>query len=189
MANDTTKNETKAEPEKPAKKTEGEVKKNNTNGKTIAIAILSAVIGCIIIVLAVLLCTGVIEFNDPDDGTDDPYGSSHHDRRDDGDDGKRQKRTDSDDKDDLIDNPYPEVTAEGTVAEVDDLKFYLPSEFEFGGKNKQGAYTYNLTDDDGWAQVLVYAERTSLSPEAYLNKISDHSLDITDDDYEINGAE
>ena len=189
MANDTTTKE-KTEPEKPVEKTEGEVKKNNNDkGKTIAIAVLSTVVGCFIIVLAVLLCTGVIKFSDPNDGAGDISDSSHHDGRDDGDDCKRHKRVVKDEKDGSIDNPYPEVTVNGaTMAEVDDLRFYLPSHFKAGGKDKNtGAYVYNLTDDDGWAQVSVYAEKSSLSPERYLNKISDY-LDITDDDYEINGT-
>ena len=64
----------------------------------------------------------------------------------------------------------------------------MPSGFKAGGKNSDGAYTYNLTDDDGWAQVVVYAEKSSLSPEKYLLAKSPY-LDITDDDYDMNGTE
>ena len=151
----------------------------NKNTQTIAIAVLATALACCIITFAILLCTGVIKF---DNGTKDRDETTTAKL-----DGKKHGHSRNED-DDLIDNPNPRVTAKGNLVEVDDLEFYLPSAFKEGGKNKDGAYTFNLENDDGWAQVLVYAERSSLSPEKFLNKISSY-LDITDDDYEMNGTE
>ena len=152
----------------------------SNNNKNIVIAVLATALTCVIITIAVLLCTGVIKFG-ASSGVNEQEASkiSHHNKND----GEYKHGDDI-----LIDNPYDRVKVDGNLVEVDDLEFYLPYAFEAGGKNNDGAYTYNLTDDDGWAQVLVYAEKSSLSPEKFLNKISPY-LDVTDDDYEINGTE
>lgn len=89
----------------------------------------------------------------------------------------------------LVENPNPRVKVNGRLVEVGNLEFYLPYAFSPASDNgKGGVYTYNLINDDGWADVKVYKEKTSLSAERYL--LSKNSgLDITDDDYRINGTE
>ena len=169
-----------------------EVKKNTKEEKTaekgsgqaIAIIILSAILVFAVLTFTVLALTGVIKFGDNNNNSE----TSQTETNSKDDHGRRRHHDDGDDDDTLIDNPHTRITAKGNLVEVDDLEFYLPYAFKAGGKNKDGAYTYNLENDDGWAQVLVYAERSSLSPERFINKISDY-LDITDDDYEMNGTE
>ena len=176
-----------AKKEAPAKvETKPEVKpaeaSSKGSGQAVAIAILATALVFILLTFTVLLATGVIKFgsnNAPVAENVDDNGDS---------DGSTIKSDDGAKSGDIIDNPHKQIREQdATLAHVGDLEFYLPEEFEAGGKNKDGAYTYNLTDDDGWAQVLVYAEDTSLSPSAYLNKISSN-LDITDRNYKMNGT-
>lgn len=180
MATNQPKKKTNENKEVTTKSEKAEVSDSST-GKTVAITILATVLGCLVIVIAVLLATGVVKFGgdtDDDDGDKTSLIKSN---------GDTKKKTDGK-PGDLIDNPYPEVTvSDATLAEVGDLKFYLPDDFKSGGKNKDGAYTYNLVDDDGWAQVVVYNEKSSLTPAKYLNKVSSY-LDITDTNYQINGT-
>ncbi len=181
-------------PEETAKKEVKEVEKveprdnKNTsdggNSKTVVIAVLATALCCFVIVFAVLAATGVIRFGGVNNGT--PRVIT------DGGDTTPSNKTEmpqaGSSDDEIIVNPNTRVKVNGVLAEVDDLEFYLPKEFEAGGKNQDGAYTFNLTDDDGWAQVVVYAEETSLSPASYLLKKSPY-LEITDDDYEMNGTD
>ena len=171
-------------PTEVKKKTKEEKTAEKGSGQAIAIIILSAILVFAVLTFTVLALTGVIKFgdnNNSETSQTETNSKEDHGRR-------RHHDNDGDDDDTLIDNPHTRVTAKGNLVEVDDLEFYLPYAFKAGGKNKDGAYTYNLENDDGWAQVLVYAERSSLSPERFINKISDY-LDITDDDYEMNGTE
>lgn len=182
MPEETTKKE-----EKDMTKTEPRENKNTSNsdnGKTVAIAVLATALCCFVIVFAILAATGVIKFGGT--GNEAPGISADGGGTTPG--GKTEKPQTGPSDDGIIDNPYSRVRVNGFLAEVDDLEFYLPKEFEAGGKNQDGAYTFNLTDDDGWAQVVVYAEETSLSPSSYLLKKSPY-LDITDDDYEMNGTD
>lgn len=158
-----------------------------TSSKNIVIAVLATILGCFIIVFGILLSVGVIRFGGDNNSTPDrgDTGQARDDRN--TSDGKRTERH-NDDDDVIIDNPNKKVTVNGTKVSVEDLEFYLPSKFEAGGKNDDGAYTYNLVNDDGWAQVLVYAEKSNLSPEKFLMKISPY-LDITNDDYDFNGTD
>ena len=153
-------------PTEVKKKTKEEKTAEKGSGQAIAIIILSAILVFAVLTFTVLALTGVIKFGDNNNSeTSQTETNSKEDHG-------RRRHHDND----------------GNLVEVDDLEFYLPYAFKAGGKNKDGAYTYNLENDDGWAQVLVYAERSSLSPERFINKISDY-LDITDDDYEMNGTE
>ena len=152
--------------------------------QSVVIAVLITIIVCFVLVFGILLATGVIKFGSDSgapgntevgqikDGKADPNG----------------KKTGGSNDDAIVSNPNPKVRVNGKLVSVKDLEFYLPNKFEAGGKNDDGAYTYNLVNDDGWAQVLVYAEKSNLSPEKFLMKISPY-LDITDDDYEMNGTE
>lgn len=156
----------------------------DSSGKSIAIAVLATALACIIITFGILLSVGVIKFDGSDSGTTpsdtQSYQTTNHKN-----DNVPSKNHDANDQ--LIDNPNPKVAVNGTKVTVDDLEFYLPSQFEFGGKNNEGAYTYNLTNDDGWAQVLVYAEKSNLTPEKFLTKISPN-LDVTDKNYVFNST-
>ncbi len=157
-------------------------KDNKASTQSIVIAVLATALVCLVLVFGVLLASGVIKFNNsgdmPGGGTepakvDNPNGS---------------KTGGATIGSKIINNPNQRVTVkDGTLASVKDLEFYLPDDFKAGGKNNDGAYTYNLVDDDGWAQVLVYAEKSNLTPEKYLMKITPY-LDITDEDYVMNGT-
>ena len=165
----------KAEAPKPAAPT------TNSN-QSVVIAVLVTVIVCIVIVFGVLLATGVIKFGgntDRDLPMNDTTGQTS---------GDTEKKPGGSTSKKIIDNPNKKVAVkDSTPVNVKDLEFYLPDDFELGGKNNDGAYTYNLVDDDGWAQVLVYAEKSNLTPEKYLMKVSPY-LDITDTNYEMNGT-
>ena len=172
-----------------AKPRENGIAKGGDTGKTVAIAVLATALCCFVITFAVLAATGVIRFGGAESGPSVAGGSSAAGGGStaSGSGGAETPQiTPSDDE--IIDNPNPRVKVNGVLAEVEDLEFYLPYEFEAGGKNTDGAYTFNLTDDDGWAQVVVYAEDTSLPPSSYLLKKSPY-LEITDDDYEMNGTD
>ena len=181
-------------PEKIVKKEEKEVAKveprddkstgSSDTGKTVAIAVLATALCCFVITFAVLAATGIIRFGGAESGA--PGISTGGGDVVPGNKPEGPQTSSSDDG--IVVNPNPRVKVNGVLAEVEDLEFYLPDEFEAGGRNQDGAYTFNLTDDDGWAQVVVYVEDTSLSPESYLLKKSPY-LDITDDDYEMNGTE
>lgn len=167
-----------------------EIVQPSSNNKNVIIAVLATVLGCLVLMFAILAATGVIKFG----GTSDGSGSTSNTGGKNDDTGKTNGgntangggTTQTDD--DIINNPNRRVSVNGTLVEVDELSFYLPSQFESGGKNSDGAYTYNLTDDDGWAQVLVYSEKSSKTPQEFLLSKSPY-LDITDDDYEMNGTE
>lgn len=178
--------EIKKEPVKVETKTSET--KSKGSGQTIAIIILAGVLVFTAIVFTVLFATGVIKVNngdgpvaeeiDDDDDSDDNNRGSY----------RRKHNDDDTEKGDIIDNPNTQVKEDNaTLVRVGELEFYLPRQFEYGGKNKDGATTYNLEDDDGWASVSVYSERSSLSPAAYLNKISSY-LEVTDNDYQMNGT-
>ena len=156
-------------------------KTSKNDSKNVIIAVLATALGCLVLIFAILAGTGVIKFGGGNAGTVSGSGDN-------GDTGKTTGGGTTTESGKLIDNPNKRVAVKGTLVEVGDLEFYLPSAFKAGGKNDDGAYTYNLVNDDGWAQVLVYVEKSSLSPEKYLLSKSPY-LDITDDDYDMNGTE
>lgn len=161
-----------------------DTRKTGSSTQSVVIAVLATALGCFVLVFAILALTGVIKFG----GDSTPAGGNSTTTTDTtgGTSGGGSGSSDSGEK--IIQNPNPKVSVhDATHVEVGDLEFYLPDDFEAGGKNADGAYTYNLVDDDGWAQVLVFVEKTNLSPEKYLGKISSY-LDITDDDYQMNGT-
>ena len=169
------------------------------NGQTIAIVILSAVLLFAVLVFTVLSITGVIKFGGGDNA---PVAekSDTKDEKDDDDDDHKYDGRDSDDepidddvdyspqKGDIISNPNKQVKENNaTLVHVGELEIYLPRQFKYGGKNKDGALTYNLEDDDGWASVSVYSENTSLSPARYIKNISSY-LEVTDTNYRVSGT-
>lgn len=145
-----------------------------TRTQSIVIAVLATVIVCAVIIFGILLATGVIKFGDskgvPENASTGQITP--------GTDNKTSKIVPNSNQRVIMDDDY-------TLASVEDLEFYLPDDFKAGGKNDDGAYTYNLVDDDGWAQVLVYVEKSDLTPEKYLMKIGPY-LDITNRNYTMN---
>ncbi|MBR3248453.1 hypothetical protein IKF89_00245 [Candidatus Saccharibacteria bacterium] len=157
-------------------------KDNKASTQSIVIAVLATVLVCLVLVFGVLLASGVIKFGN----SGDTPGSGTEPTKVDNLNGGKTGGTTTGSK--IINNPNQRVTVkDSTLASVKDLEFYLPDDFKAGDKNNDGAYTYNLVDDDGWAQVLVYAEKSNLTPEKYLMKITPY-LDITDTNYVMNGT-
>lgn len=88
----------------------------------------------------------------------------------------------------LVDNPNPRVWVIGRSVEIKNLEFSLPYAFSPATNNGQnGVYVYNLTNDDGWADVKVYVDESGLSAEKYLLNLSP-ALKVVDDDYEVSGT-
>ena len=162
---------------------------NNKNTQSVVIAVLATVIVCAVIIFVVLIATGVIKFGRGESGSNTTSsnngGSSTSDSNSSGSsDGSAKENNGRK----LVDNTYPLASVNDAIAAiVGELTFYLPDDFDAGGKNSDGAFTYNLNDDDGWAQVLVYAEESDLSPQDFLLKIGP-TLEITDMNYPLNGT-
>ena len=88
----------------------------------------------------------------------------------------------------LIENPNARVTVKGAqLVEVGDLELYLPKDFEASRANGNGKYVYNLSNDDGWADVKIYAEKTTADLLSYMQK-KDSLLRITNSAYYMNGT-
>ena len=160
---------------------------NNKNTQSVVIAVLATVIVCAVIVFVVLIATGVIKFGGRNSGSGTMSGGSSTSSDSGGSSGSGGSVGESGGRK-LVENTYPLARVnDATAAIVGELTFYLPDDFDAGGKNSDGAFTYNLNDDDGWAQVLVYAEESDLSPQDFLLKISP-TLEITDMNYPMNGT-
>ena len=89
----------------------------------------------------------------------------------------------------LVDNPNSRVTVSGQRMEARDLEFYLPLPFSTlmaAGGGDEAVYTSNLLDDDGWATVEVYVEKTSETPSSYLKDFNS-ALKQTNSNLEISG--
>ena len=160
---------------------------NNKNTQSVVIAVLVTVIVCAVIVFVVLIATGVIKFGGINSGSGTMSGGSSTSSDSGGSSGSGGSAGESGGRK-LVENTYPLARVnDATAAIVGELTFYLPDDFDAGGKNSDGAFTYNLNDDDGWAQVLVYAEESDLSPQDFLLKIGP-TLEITDMNYPLNGT-
>lgn len=160
---------------------------NNKNTQSVVIAVLATVIVCAVIVFVVLIATGVIKFDGRNSGSGTMSGGSSTSSDSGGSSGSGGSAGESGGRK-LVENTYPLARVnDATAAIVGELTFYLPDDFDAGGKNSDGAFTYNLNDDDGWAQVLVYAEESDLSPQDFLMKIGP-TLEITDMNYPMNGT-
>lgn len=159
---------------------------NNKNTQSVVIAVLATVIVCAVIVFVVLIATGVIKFGGGNSGSGTMSGGSSTSSDSGGSSGSGGSAGESGGRK-LVENTYPLARVnDATAAIVGELTFYLPDDFDVGGKNSDGAFTYNL-NDDGWAQVLVYAEESDLSPQDFLMKIGP-TLEITDMNYPMNGT-
>ena len=164
----------------------------NNNLQLILIAVLSTIVVLLIAFVALIL-TGIIKIGDAN-GTNDANVASNSDIVDENGDKTSKKSDDNKDSKDtkssskLINNPNPRVKVNGRLMKASALEFYLPDEFEAASTNPSGdgVYTYNLTDDDGWAVVNVYVEKTNDNPTAYLMS-KNSTLEVTDENYEMNG--
>lgn len=129
---------------------------------TVVIVVLIILAVCTTAVVAVLIGTGVIRLDGskPDDGENTSLV--------------------------LIDNPNKRVTANGRLIEVENLEFYLPYGFELTSEER-GASHYELKNNEGQAEVVVYIEKSSLKPDKYL-KEKDSYLSLTKKEYELSGT-
>ena len=106
---------------------------------------------------------------------------------------KRDSKTDDDGKTstssgELVDNPNARVSVKGAqLVEVGDFEVFLPKNFIASKANGNGKYVFNLTDDDGWADVKVYAEKTAADLLSYMQR-KDSLLRLTDASYYMNGT-
>lgn len=169
--------------------------KNETKevGKTsqkqiVIISVLATVLGCVVIFLIIAFAMGMIKFNSNDGqaggdatsgivagGGSGANGGSNGGSVDNG--GQ------------LIDNPNPKVEVKtGNKVSVGNLEFYLPKHFKKGSEAGGGSeleVVYNLVDDDGWADVRIYVEKTGKDARDYL--LSKNSrLTIEQDAWVIN---
>ncbi len=155
---------------------------SSDSGKTIAIAVLSTLLAVVLIIL-VLCLTGVIKFGGGDDRQGISGASNYPNSTSTGTNGGR----DSDPE------PTGGTTAGGvtcydeTRAQVMNLEFCLPDDFKEGGKVNDGSYAYNLVDDDGWAEVRVYATKSQQSPTQFISNLSSN-LKVTNKNYSVNGT-
>ena len=105
---------------------------------------------------------------------------------------KETKKDESEDSsstpEEPVANPNARVTVKGAqLIEIGDFEFYLPRDFEPSRANGNGKYVFSLTDDDGWADVKVYAEKTSAELLSYMQK-KDSLLRLTNSAYKVNGT-
>ena len=88
----------------------------------------------------------------------------------------------------LISNPNERVVVKGAqLIEIGDFEFYLPKSFEPAKNNSSGKYVFNLSNDDGWADVKVYAEKTTADLLTFMHK-KDSLLRLTNSSYYMNGT-
>ncbi len=92
------------------------------------------------------------------------------------------------DSSELITNPNARVSVKNaTLVEVGDFEVYLPKKFVAARGNGNGKWVFNLTNDDGWADVKIYAEKTNADLLTYMQK-KDALLELTDSTYYMNGT-
>ncbi len=99
--------------------------------------------------------------------------------------GGEEPGTSEDDGKELADNPYIRVSANGNLIEIENLEFYLPYAFKKGDRGN-GVYHYVLDEIDAQAEVTVYVEKSSSTPDKYLKKKAS-DLSITNQSYTVNG--
>lgn len=174
-------NEEKTTTEKPKQEVKApEVKNNN---QAIIIAVLATALVCVILVFVILALTGIIRFGGNEPRPNEPGGYAPTSVDEPNPQGTNTTPTD---------NTPAGTTAGGvtcyedTRVQVGKLEFCLPNEFEYGAAS-DGAYNYNLVDDDGWAEVKVYAEKSSQTPTQFITNLSDN-LKVTNQNYTINGT-
>lgn len=181
MAKDTKETKSKTAAKTTSKETAG-TKTANDSGKNVAIAVLATLL-TVVLILLVLCLTGVIKFGGDDNRQNVPGTSDY----------PSGTTADPTGKPDSNPEPTAGTTAGGvtcydkTRAQVVNLEFCLPDDFREGGKVNDGAYAYNLVDDDGWAEVRVYATKSQQSPTQFINNLSSN-LKVTNKNYSVNGT-
>lgn len=95
---------------------------------------------------------------------------------------------DESDADELVTNPSQRVDVKNAqLVEVGDFEVYIPIKFRAAKGNGNGKYIFNLMNDDGWADVKIYAEKTSSDLLDYIAK-KDSLLELTNSTYYMNGT-
>ena len=169
-----------------AAKAETTPAKNQT--QSIVIAVLATAIVFILIIFGVLLATGVIKFGN-DMATDPNHAISNTEPTDNnsyntGNSGKSSTSSKSPSSAGTTENGAE--CYNGTRVQVERLEACLPRNFTEGNRANDGAYTYNLTNDDGWAEVHAYFLKTSRTPTQFINYLSSN-LKVTNQNYTVNG--
>ena len=150
--------------------------KPKSNIQAIIIAILSTIIACLVLTLGILMITGVIKFNNKD-SNNDPINTPIV-----------QPNDTPTQNNSNVDAPISIVACyDETKVQIHKLEFCLPDDFIGGSKSDDGAYTYTLVDDDGWAQVKVYYQKTTRTPSEFISYLS-NSLKIVNQSYVVNGT-
>ncbi len=167
-------------------------KKEVNQKQTIIISVLATVLGCVVVFLIIAFATGMISFNNNGqannmaDGNSSGNGSDMGGSSSNGSGGSGDSGSDGSE---LMDNPNPKVAVKnGTLVSVGNLEFYLPKHFEKGseaGGGSESETVYNLVNDDGWADVKIYVEKSGKDARDYL--LSKNSrLTIEQDAWVIN---
>lgn len=137
------------------------------NTQTIIIAVLATALAFVLILL-VLFLTGVLSFGNGTDsnnqnapstvkpGTFIPEPTDTHN---------------NDSSSSTNGNAKSLNCYDETRVRAERLEFCLPDDFRFSNV-ENGVYTYNLIDDDGWADVKIHIKRSQQSPTQYLTNLS-----------------
>ena len=142
----------------------------------IIIAVLATILVCVGVFLAIAFGTGMVKFSGQNDG-DNSAEVSNPDSTDTPSETPAETKKPSAtpismaDSGQTYDNPNPKVKINGRKVSVKGLEFYLPNNFieatKAGGSDDL-AVTYNLTDDDGWADVKIYVKKTGKDARDFL---------------------
>ncbi len=154
----------------------------------IIISVLASVLSCVVLFLIIAFATGMIKFGGAEQDniaggatggvTSNAAGGS-----------TGGAGTTTDGGAGMMDNPNPKVKVNGNLVSVENLEFYLPKHFEKGseaGGGSESETVYNLVNDDGWADVKIYVEKTEKDARDYLLS-KNSNLTIEQDAWVVNG--
>ena len=162
------------EPKKVEKEAEKPTKNSST--QSIVIAVLITLLVCVVLTVGILLLTGVLKFGETGGRpTEQNNISSNTEPTNKPSDGRAGT------------TPGGVTCYSDTRAQIYDLEFCLPKNFEEGDRGKDGAWTYNLLNDDGWAEVHAYFMKSSRTPTQFINYLSSN-LKVVDQNYTVNGT-
>lgn len=153
---------------------------SKTSAQPIVIAVLSTVLICAILAVVILFATGTIRIS----GGNSTGNSATTDAGSTG--GNAPKNEQKNDTTPAGTTVGGVTCYDDTRVQVGNLEFCLPDDFKYGATSG-GVYSYNLVDDDGWAEVKVYAEKTSQTPTQFITNLSSN-LKVTNQNYTLNGA-
>lgn len=158
-------------------------KASNDSNKNIVIAVLATLL-TITLILLILFLTGVLKFGSD---TSHPGAGASNYPSETIPDPNRKTDTTGAETGGADTTPGGVTCYDDARAQVMNLEFCLPSDFRKGSKANDGSYVYNLVDDDGWAEVRVYATKSQQSPTQFINNLSSN-LKVTNKNYSINGT-